>query len=205
MLIDLAGGNIFLLLLLTAISSFILGMGMTSVPCYLILAVIVGPTLVSLGVPPIAAHLFFFYFGIVSFITPPVAVAAFIASGIAQSEPIMTGILATRLGIVTFVVPFIFVFEPALLLIGPATEIVIAAITASIGVSLLAVAVEGYVLRGLTWLERIPLAAASILLMIPGWRTDLAGVILALPILFLHVKKAKQVKKGQKVLWEKGI
>ena len=193
MLIDLAGGNVMLLLVFTAISSFILGMGMTSVPCYLILAVIVGPTLKNLGVPPIAAHLFFFYFGIVSFITPPVAVAAFVASGIAQSDPIRTGIIATRLGIVTFIVPFVFVFNPALLLMGPVKDIVVSFMAAAIGVSLLAAALEGITWRRLKWLERMALAAASLLLLWPDWRLNIGGLIIALPLLLWQLKASKQI------------
>jgi TRAP-type uncharacterized transport system fused permease subunit len=166
---------------------------MTSVPCYLMLAVIVGPSLVKLGVLPIAAHLFFFYFGIVSFITPPVAVAAFVASGIAQSNPLSTGIWATRLGIVTFIVPFMFALNPALLLVGSTSKIIIASITAAIGVTLLAAAVEGFMFAGIRWSERIPLLAGSLLLIWPGWKTDIGGLLLALPALLGQLKAAKRI------------
>ena len=178
-LLEVAGQNVFLLLLLTAISSFFLGMGMTSIPCYLMLAVVVGPSLSTLGVRPIAAHLFFFYWGIVSFITPPVAVAAYIASGIAQSDPLKTAIQATKLGIVTFIVPFMFVYNPALLLIGPSLEVILAAGTAMIGVFFLSTAVEGFLLTKLRWFERLLFLVSSVILIWPGWITDFIGILLA--------------------------
>lgn len=192
-LIDVSGQNVIVLLVLAAVTSFLLGMGMTSIPCYLMLAIIVGPCLVSLGVAPIAAHLFFFYFGIVSFITPPVAVAAFIASGIADSNPMKTGIQAARLGIVTFVVPFIFVFNPSLLLIGSIGEIMLTMISATLGVSFLATAVEGFLMKPLNWLERVIFIGCALLLMWPGWMTDIGGIVLALPVLLWHIKSAKRI------------
>ena len=192
-LIGIAGNNVLLLLILTAVSSFILGMGMTSIPCYLILAVIVGPTLTNLGVLPIAAHLFFFYFGVLSFITPPVAVAAFVASGIAQSDPMLTGIWAVRLGIVAYIVPFIFIFNPALLLVGPISVIIIAMITSLIGVLFLASAMEGFLFKNLRWLERVTIGCAGILLIIPGWKTDIAGLILASPIVLWQLNSTKGI------------
>lgn len=197
-LIDLSGQNVILLLLLTAISSFVLGMGMTSIPCYLMLAVIVGPTLTSFGVLPIAAHLFFFYFGIVSFITPPVAVAAFIASGIAKSNPMKTAMQATRLGIVTFIIPFMFVFNPSLLLIGSATRVLHTIFTAIIGVSLLAASVEGYLWGKLRWFERLLFFISALVLLWPGWMTDVWGFIVGgfgVGIHLMNRKRNESIKR----------
>jgi TRAP transporter 4TM/12TM fusion protein len=195
MIVSLAGGNLFLLLVLTATSSFILGMGLTSVPCYLILAVLVAPALAQLGIAPIAAHLFVFYFGIVSFITPPVCVPAYIAAGIAGADPFKTGFTAVRLGIVTFIVPFLFVYKPSLLLIGSAGEIVATMFTAIIGVSFLGSGVEGFLVKRLTWPERILFIAGALLLMVPGLITDAIGAAIIALTLLWHVRTSRVALK----------
>jgi len=195
-LVDASGGNLLLLLLLTAVASYILGMGMTSIPCYLVLVILVAPALVQLGVVPIAAHLFVFYFGLISFITPPVAVAAYVASGISGGNPMKTGYIAMRLAIASFVVPFLFVYNPSLLLMGPIGKIIIAVITASIGIMTLGIGLEGFFLKRITWLERSILILAGLLIMMPihmAWMFKAVGVILTAFALFWHVKSARKV------------
>lgn len=195
-ILHLGGENILIILVLTAITSLILGMGMSSVPCYLILAVLIAPALVRLGIEPIAAHLFVFYFGIVSFITPPVAVAAYIAAGIAGADPFKTGITAVRLGIVAFIVPFIFVYNPSLLLIGPIGEIILTTIAVILGVSILACGVEGFLMKELTWPERILFIAGAVLLMIPDWAAGAIGVAIIVPVLFWHVRAVRSQRSN---------
>jgi TRAP transporter 4TM/12TM fusion protein len=174
-LVTIAGGNLVFLLMLTALTSFVLGMGLGAIACYVFLAIMVAPSLVSMGVPLLAAHLFIFYFGMVAFITPPVCIAAYAAAGIAGSEPFRTGWQATRLGIAAYIVPFSFTLGPALLLIGSLAEIALTLITAVIGVAGLAVGVQGYLLARLNWLQRILLIGGGVVLIMPGWLHSILG------------------------------
>ena len=191
-----AGESILLMLVLAALSSFILGMGMTSIPCYIVCAMLVGPPLVNAGIPPIAAHLFFFYWGILSFITPPVAIAALAASGVAGADFWKTGWNAARLGVVSYIIPLFFVYEPALLLMGSIDEIVIAAVTGLIGCYFLASGMMTYLLKELNWLQRILMVACGIAMLYPSWQTDIIGVIFAGPIVFWQFFKLRAAKKA---------
>ena len=175
-----AGGNLFLALVYTAVASLILGMGLPTVAAYLLLAVLVAPGLVSMGVPVIAAHMFIFYFGLISAITPPVAVAAYAAAGISGADPISTGWEAFRLGIVKLIVPFVFVYSPVLLFIGSPGEVLLAFVTAVIGVFFLAAAGSGWLGAPMSPFYRLLLFGASLLLVIPGLYTDALGLALAL-------------------------
>jgi TRAP transporter 4TM/12TM fusion protein len=170
-LIDVAENQFFVMLLITAVSSFILGMGLTSIPCYIILAVLVAPALVEMGATAMAAHLFVFYFGIVSFITPPVAIAAFVASAIAGSNSWKTGWTATRLGIVTFIVPFAFMYDSALLLQGSPFQIIVTLTAAVTAVTCLACGQQRYVffLGKLSNIQAILFFLAGLALFFPGW------------------------------------
>ena len=193
-LVDASGGNLFLLLLLTAIASFILGMGMTSIPCYLVLVILVAPALIQLGVVPIAAHLFVFYWGLVSFITPPVAIAAYVACGISGGRPMRTAFIAMRLGIVKYVVPFLFVYNPSLLLIGPIGKIIIAVITGIIGVTILSIGLEGFFLKRITLLERTLFILGGFLTLAPvhiSWEIVCAGIFLSIVGVLWHVRSAR--------------
>src|SRR5690606_30254558 len=117
-LLQFAGGNVHLLLVFGAITSFILGMGMSSSACYICLAVVLGPALTEAGLTPSASHLFILYWGLISFITPPVALAAIAAASIAKANPLYTGMKSMRLGMINFFLPFFFVLNPTLILIG---------------------------------------------------------------------------------------
>ncbi len=195
-----AGQSILLMLVLAALSSFILGMGMTSIPCYIVCAMLVGPPLVNAGIPPIAAHLFFFYWGILSFITPPVAIAALAASGVAGADFWKTGWTAARLGVVSYIIPFFFVYKPALLLMGSIDEIVMAAVTGLIGCYFLASGMMTYLLRELNWLQRILMIACGVAMLYPGWETDIMGIIVAGPILFWQLLRLRAAKRAVKPL-----
>ena len=150
-LVYIAGNNIYVLLVMGAITSFIFGMGMTITACYIFLAIVLAPPLVAAGFDPVAVHLFMLYWGMVSFITPPVAIAAFVAAGIARAAPIEVGMKAVRLGSTMYFVPFFFVLNPALILRGAPGEIAVVVGTAVLGIWLIASAIEGY----LVWLGRL--------------------------------------------------
>lgn len=193
-LVEVSGGNLPLLLLLTMVASVILGMGLPATACYILLAVLAAPAIIKLGVNPLAAHLFVFYFGCISNITPPVAMAAFAASGIAQASPNKIGYCAMRLGIAGFIVPFMFVYGPALILKGTLIEIVTGFITAFIGAIALAAAVQGWFLGKTNLVERVLYGLAAILLIKPGIYTDIVGFILS--TIALGSQKMRQKKQN---------
>src|SRR3990172_5532706 len=169
LLVTVSGGNVLLLLALTAIVCIILGMSLPTAVVYITLAVLVGPALTQLGVDPLAAHLFLFYFGMLSLIPPPVCLATYTAAAIAHSDFWKTGWTGMRLGIAAYVVPFVFVLHPALILHGTVGEIVFAVATASIGTFLLAIGGAGYLFRALGWWKRGLFWLAGLLLLLPSW------------------------------------
>ena len=189
-LVSLAGGMLFPTLMLTMISSLILGMGAPTTANYVITSSVAAPALLKLGVAPICAHMFVFYFGILADITPPVALAAFAGAAVARANPMQTGINATKLGIAAFVVPYIFVYSPSLLLIDYTLGgLLCMVITATIGMIGLATAVEGWYFTAMSWWERIMSALAGLLLIDPGLTTDMVGFsVLALISLYQYKK-----------------
>jgi len=190
--VDASQGYLFLALPFTMIACLFLGMGVPTTAQYIIITSLVAPALVDMGVLAIAAHLFILYFGTRADITPPVALAAYAGAGIAQSDPWKTGLAAFQLGIAGFIIPFMFVYAPELLMIGDWPSIVLAVCTATFGVVCLAAAVQGCLAIRTTGYERIALMAAALLLIKPGWMTDLAGVVLfALVFLSQTVRRKK--------------
>jgi len=187
-LVYLAGSNVYILLAMGAVTSFIFGMGMTITACYIFLAIVLAPPLVSAGFDPMAVHLFMLYWGMVSFITPPVAIGAFVAAGIAKAPPMEVGLKAMRLGAAMYFVPFFFVLNPALILRGSPWEIAVVVGTAVFGIVLLGAALEGYVLGVgaiapgvLGWTARLLLLAAGLVMAMPGGgELELSHVQLAL-------------------------
>jgi TRAP transporter 4TM/12TM fusion protein len=173
-LVYLAGNNVYVLLVMGAVTSFIFGMGMTITACYIFLAIVLAPPLVAAGFDPVAVHLFMLYWGMVSFITPPVAIAAFVAAGIARAAPMRVGMEAVRLGATMYFVPFFFVLNPALILRGSGVEIAVVVATAAVGIFLIGAALEGY-LAGLGTL-RTGVAGAAARCLLFG-----AGAAMALP------------------------
>lgn len=166
-LLSLGGQNLFIVLLIAAALCIIMGMGMPTAAIYVILAVIVAPGLVKLGIPPLAAHMFIFYMGCASFVTPPIALAAFAAAAIANANPMRVGFHAFRMGIVVFIIPFVFIYAPGLLLIGGAQDIAIAVIKSIISLAFLSVALSGFLFEDLNWVKRILLSIGAIALLIP--------------------------------------
>jgi TRAP transporter 4TM/12TM fusion protein len=191
-LVSLSGGSTFLLLVLAAAGAVVLGMGMTVTAAYLLMVILIAPALTTTGVAPLNAHLFVFYFAVMSFVTPPVCMAVYAAASIGKADMFKTGYQAIRLSIAAYIVPFIFVYHPALLLQGTVLEVLEAVVTAVIGISLVAIAVEGYLFRPLDWVRRILLCGGGIITMIPGWKTDLLGLAIALPIVFWEWKKNRK-------------
>ncbi len=176
-IISLAGGNLILTLILAAITCLILGMGMPTTAVYIVAATMAAPLLVKIGINPVAAHLFAFYFGNISNITPPVALAAFTGAGIAGADPTRVGWTAVRLGIAAFIVPFMFVYSPELILQqGTPVDILTATITAIVGVVGLGAAGARYLLKDLTWTETIILTIGALALIKPGLITDIVGL-----------------------------
>jgi TRAP-type uncharacterized transport system fused permease subunit len=187
LLVSTAGGNILLLLVLTAVVSIILGMSLPTTVVYIMLAVLVGPALVQVGIDPLAAHLFFFYFGMLSLITPPDCIATYAAASIARADFWKSGWTGMRLGIVAYIVPFVFVFHPALLFRGSMAEIVTAIVTAIIGVILLATGVAGYLFEELGYVRRTLFILAGALLIPPASTTfwlliNCAGMLLGVAL-----------------------
>jgi TRAP transporter 4TM/12TM fusion protein len=175
-IISMAGGSLFVLLGLAMVASLILGMGVPTVAAYLILAILVAPAVTKFGVMPIAAHMFVFYFGIISAITPPVAIAAYVAAGIAGDKPMRVGFQACFLALPAFLVPYIFVVQPALLLQGTVNEIIPVVVTSIAGSFLCAVAVQGYIFRALNPAERALVLACALCALIPESVTDIVGL-----------------------------
>ena len=178
LIVTISGGNLLAALMLTAIGSIILGMGLPTTAAYVVLAALGAPALVQLGVPLLAAHLFIFYFGCISNVTPPVSLAAFAAAGISGSPALKTAVAAALLAGAGFLVPFMFVYGPELLLIGNPVEIMLAFVTGLLGVIALASAGMGYARRPLRVWERVIALGAALLLVYPGLPTDAFGLLL---------------------------
>ncbi|MBQ8919372.1 MAG: TRAP transporter permease [Acidaminococcaceae bacterium] len=190
-LLDLAGGQLIPAMFFTMITSLILGMGVPTTANYVITSTIAAPALVQMNVPVLAAHMFAFYFGIVADVTPPVALAAYAGSGIAGANPMKTGVNAAKLAIAAFIVPYIFVLAPELLMINAtAFTVLLSMLTAIFGMWGLSLAMIGFCQHPLNVLQRIVFFLGGLCLIIPGTLTDVAGI--AVPVLgFLWQKRNK--------------
>lgn len=177
-LVQYAGDSVILLLIFGAATSFVLGMGMTVSACYIFLAIVLAPALVQSGLDTMASHLFILYWGMLSYITPPVALAAVAAAGIAKAPAMATGMKAMRLGLVLFILPFMFVYNPALILKGSPAEVGLSVTTAAVAVWMLSSAFERYlyVAGPLRLWQSGVLLGGALALMVPEHRTDLIGV-----------------------------
>lgn len=185
LIVDASGGSLFAALVITAFASIVLGMGLPTVGVYLLLSVLVAPALVQMGVPLIAAHMFIFYFGLVSAITPPVALAAYAAAAISGSKPLATSVEAFMIGLSKVVVPFVFVYGPELLMIGTWPDIAIAVVSASLGVYALAIFSTGWWNGTLAPWRRGVVGIGATLMLVPGGWSDVAGLPLILAALYL--------------------
>lgn len=199
-IVMIGGNSLFLTLIFTMVASIILGMGLPSIPTYIITSTMAAPALVQLGIQPFVAHMFVFYFGLFANLTPPVALASFAAAGISGGDPMRTGFASMKLAIAGFIVPFAFVYNSSLLLID--TDVmtgIIIAVTSIVGVIMLGIATEGYMLSSLNWFFRILVLAGAIMLIIPNIYLDLIGVgILVIIFLFQFISN-KQNKVTSEV------
>lgn len=193
-LLDLSGGMMLPTMFFTMITAIILGMGVPTTANYVITSTIAAPAIVQMGVPMLAAHMFVFYFGIIADITPPVALAAYAGSGISGGNPLKTGINASKLAIAAFIIPYIFVLSPVILMIDATPFTFISAtLTAVIGMVALSSALIGYLAADCKPLERIALIAGGLLMIIPGFVTDSVGIVIFLAILFIQNRRKKLI------------
>lgn len=189
LILKASGGSLVLLVILSGAATYILGMGVSAIASYIILATLVAPAMIQSGIPLLVAHMFLLYMGASMFITPPYATAAYAAATLAGANPMAVGFQAMKLGIVAYLVPFISVFNPSLLLMGSVEDVAVALVTATCGVIALAASLEGFLWGKLSWVERTLLFPAGLALAIPGLSTDLPGAAVAVVICFLNWRR----------------
>lgn len=194
MLLKVAGTSEWLALGFSMLICIVLGMGMPTTAAYAVAASVVAPGLIRMGITPLVAHMFVFYFAVISTITPPIALSAFAGAAIAGGDPMRTGVTAFRLGLASFIVPFMFYVSPEMLWEGNIFFILFCLTTGLIGVFLLASAVQGWLVRRAGFLERILLFTASLLLIFPTVLTDAAGIVLAAFVFIMQRYLVKEIK-----------
>ena len=194
-IVQLAGNATIVGLVLTMLCCIVLGMGVPTTANYCIMASTCAPILIQLGFSPVAAHFFVFYFGIVADITPPVALAAYAGSAIAKSNPMKTGINATKLAIAAFIVPYIFAYNPSMLFVGNVEwyDVLLISVTALLGLFGIAAALNGHLYRKIPMVLRLALVAGGLGMMIPGLTSDLIGLaVVAAIVVFQYISGKKQ-------------
>jgi TRAP transporter 4TM/12TM fusion protein len=198
MLVDVGGRSLAVLLPLAALICIVLGMGMPTLGVYVLVAALVAPSLIELGVNPMAAHMFVLYFGMMSMITPPVAIAAFAAASLTRADPMKTGFAAVRFGWLAYVIPFMFVLSPSLLMQGDAGGILVAFVSAAIGVWLISVGLIGYFVQPLGWPIRLAFLVAGFCAMLPleafagAVVTKIAGVVLGGALIAVELARRRR-------------
>jgi TRAP transporter 4TM/12TM fusion protein len=198
LLVQVGGSSLILLLFLSALVCIILGMGLPTLGVYVLLAALVAPALIQLGVEPIAAHLYVLYFGMMSMITPPIALAAFAAASIAKAPSMATGVASMRFGWTAYVIPVLFVFSPSLILIGAPTDIAFTILTAVLGVWLVSAALAGYFSGPLSTPVRVLFAISGLMALIPAEAfsgalyTDILGVASGIALMLQNIKKSRR-------------
>ncbi len=192
-IVAIAGGKLLATLLLTMVACILLGAGLPTTANFIVTSTMAAPALFKLGVPPMAAYMFVLYFGIAADLSPPVALAAYAGAGIAGAEPMRTGITAVKLALAGFIVPFIYVYNPMLVLVDfKPFPFILAVVTAVLGVFLLGMATIGFYKTSMAWWKRIISLGGALGLLIPGWQTDVIGLIILIGIHILQVRKAKK-------------
>ena len=193
--IDLAGGSLFVTILYTAFALWVIGLAVPVTGTYIIAVVITAPAMIKLGVPEYAAHMFIFYYAVLAEVTPPTALSAFAAAAITGGDPYKTTMMSWKYTLPAFVVPFMFTVHPdgiGLLLKGPLTNIIITNVTALIGVGALAAGMSGWLIRKTTWVERPLLLAAGLVLVYPSPAADIVGIILVAAVTFWQWRTKNQ-------------
>lgn len=190
-IIAVSNNHLIIALFLTMLCCIVLGMGVPTTANYCIMAATCAPILIRMSVPALAAHFFVFYFGIVADITPPVALAAYAGSAIAKANPMKTAFNASRLAIAVFIVPYVFCFSPALLMIDTnAMEVIRIVITSFIGIFGVAAGLEGYLKKEMNSLQRILFVVAGLMLIFPSWITDIVGIVLIVAVIVWQYAEA---------------
>ncbi len=198
LIIHLAGNSMIALLGMTMVACLLLGLGLPTVGAYISAAILAAPALVEMGVHPIAAHFFVFFFAIMANITPPVCIAAYTAAGIAGADPIRTGFVAVKLALAGIIIAYGFVYEPVLLMVDAEwSTFTLAATSAAIGVTSLAAAVVGYGLAPMPIWQRLLSGIGACLMMFPGWQSDTAGGLAILLVLLVQIRAWRQQRAGQ--------
>jgi TRAP transporter 4TM/12TM fusion protein len=195
LVVSAAHGNLILSLSFIALAALVLGMGLTTSAAYILTVIIAAPALMDLGVELLTAHLFVFYYACLSTITPPVALASYAAAGIAGASPFRVGYRGMALAIVAYIVPFFFIYNPSLLWRGPFWLVLVSFVTAVIGCMAIGSAVEGHLLRKISWIERLILLGSGLFLIAQGIRESLIGLAAFLVVLgfrYALVKRAKE-------------
>ena len=192
-LLELSGGMLLPTMFFTMITAIILGMGVPTTANYVITSTIAAPALVQMGVPVLAAHMFVFYFGIIADVTPPVALAAYAGAGISGGNALKTGVNASKLAIAAFIIPYIFVLSPVILMVdGTPLDLISATVTALIGMVSLSSALIGFLADKCNLLERLLLVAGGLLMIQPGIVTDVIGIVIFVAILLLQTKRRQK-------------
>jgi len=196
-LIAFSGGRLFILLIMVGLASFILGMGLDSIPCYITVAILTAPALMKIGVPDFAAHLFVIYWGMASFFTPPVCLAVYVACGISRARVGETGLHAVRLGIGVFLIPIAFVLHPALLMSGSLLKIVLTGIIATLAAIAMGSGSAGYFVKTLNYVQRMMLVIGAVFMIMPNISTIIVGfILLIIPVMWqLFQKNALKYNK----------
>lgn len=189
LVVSLSSGTMIIALPVIMLASLLFGMGLPTVVCYVLLASTVSPSLIKLGATPMASHLFIYYFGMMCMVTPPVAFASYAGAAIAKADPMKTGWVAWTFALSGFLLPYMFIYNPPLLFVGPWHEILLASITGGIGIICLGAGVIGYLARATTAAERVLLFAAALLLIKPGWVTDIGGLCCVAVTLFFQLRR----------------
>ncbi|MED4754729.1 TRAP transporter permease [Brevibacillus choshinensis] len=194
----MGSGSLFMTLFFTMIASIILGLGLPSIPCYIITATMAAPALSSYGIDPLASHLFVFYFGAIANLTPPIALAAFAGAGIAGSDPQRTGWISCKLALAGFIVPFIFIYKPAMLILNSGiTDIVFATVATVLAVIALAAATEGFLFTKINWLMRAVMIVGGVLLIFPEMYLMGVGLVLMIAAGVMQYVKKRSVRTIQ--------
>jgi TRAP-type uncharacterized transport system fused permease subunit len=175
-ILAIAGDNTFLALVLAAIVTLILGMGVPTTAAYLLAAAVIAPSLKNMGFEAIAVHMFIFYFAILSAITPPVCAAVYVGAGIAQADWLKTAWIAMRLALVEYIIPFIFIYNTSILFLGPWQAILTSFLTATIGVAMIGCATMGYLAGPLNIFMRLAILIGSVMCITPGFKSDIVGL-----------------------------
>ena len=190
---SLADNNLVLMMIVLMLTCIVLGMGVPTTPAYIIVATLGAPVLIKMGVPVIAAHMFVFYYAILSVVTPPVCLAAFSGAAIAEADAMRTGFISMKLAVVAFIVPFFFVLQPSLLMQGSAMDVTQAIVTSIIAMYALAGAMQGYLLITANIIERAALLTGGLTMLYPGTLTDLVGLGCLIGVLALQLARRKFV------------